>query len=331
MDVGPLNWTRYSPGQRQGHYESFFQRGNHPTRPLAFWIRYTIFSPTGQPAKAIGELWAMFFNGETGQHVAVKEEHPLSSCRFERERFGAQVGDAVLTPGKLTGTCTKGPHTLGWDLTYEGNQAPIHFLPASLYEGNLPRAKSFVGVPMAVFNGSVTVDGKAYDVESWAGSQNHNWGSRHTDYYAFGQVAGFDNAPDSFLEIVSAQLKFGPVWTPMLTPMVLRHRGKDHSFVTLPQTLRAKGKFHYFDWTFGAQNGEVKIEGRITAPQAAFVGLTYYDPPGGIKHCLNSKLADCQLTITDKSAGRQESLTARHRAAFEILTDDRTHGVAIQV
>jgi hypothetical protein len=37
------------------------------------------------------------------------------------------------------------------------------------------------------------------------------------------------------------------------------------------------------------------------------------------------------VTITDKTAGRQESLTARHRAAFEILTDDRTHGVAIQV
>jgi hypothetical protein len=333
MDVGPLNWTRYQPGQKKGHYESFFQRGNHPTRPLAFWIRYTIFSPTGHPEKAIGELWAMFFNGETGRHIAVKEEHPLASCRFERESFGAQVGSAVLAPGKLRGTCTKGAHTLGWDLTYASNQAPIHFLPASLYEGKLPRAKSFVGVPMAVFTGSVTVDGERFEVEKWAGSQNHNWGSQHTDYYAFGQVAGFDNAPESFLEIVSAQLKFGPVWTPMLTPMVLRHRGKDHSFITLPQTLRANGKFHYFDWTFGAQNDEVKIEGRITAPQVDFVGLTYYNPPGGIKHCLNSKLADCQLTVTDKQAGRQESLTARHRAAFEIIAepDDHTHGVAIQV
>jgi hypothetical protein len=331
MDVGPLNRTRYVPGQKQGHYESFFQRGNHPTRPLAFWIRYTIFSPTGQPEKAIGELWAMFFNGETGQHIAVKEEHPLSSCRFERDRFGAQVGQAVLTPGKLTGSCTKGPHTVAWDLTYHSNQPPIHFLPASLYEGSLPRAKSFVGVPMAVYDGSVTVDGQKYEVERWAGSQNHNWGSRHTDYYAFGQVAGFDNAPDSFLEIVSAQLKFGPVWTPMLTPLVLRHKGKDHSFVTLPQTFKAKGKFGYFDWTFGAENDEVKIEGRIQAPQSAFVGLTYYNPPGGIKHCLNSKLADCQVTVTDKPSGKQESLTARHRAAFEILTDDRKHGVTIQV
>jgi hypothetical protein len=43
-----INWTRYH-NQLRGHYESFFQRANHPTRPLAFWIRYTIFSPTGHP------------------------------------------------------------------------------------------------------------------------------------------------------------------------------------------------------------------------------------------------------------------------------------------
>jgi hypothetical protein len=331
MDVGPLNRTRYQPGQKLGHYESFFQRGNHATRPLAFWIRYTIFSPLDHPEKAIGELWAMFFNGETGEHIAVKEEYPLSTCRFDRDRFGAQVGNALLEGGKLKGSCSSRSHTVSWDLTYSGNQPPIYFLPASMYEGNFPKAKSFVGVPMAMFNGTVSVDGKPYDIQNWAGSQNHNWGSRHTDYYAFGQVAGFDNEPDSFLEIVSAQLKFGPIWTPVLTPLVLRLRGTDHSFIKLPQAIRAKGKFHYFDWTFGAENNQVKIDGRISAPKNAFVGLTYYNPPGGIKHCLNSKLASCSVTVTDKSSGRQETLTAKHRAAFEILTDDRSHGVAIQV
>jgi len=29
------NGTRYQPGHRAGHYESFFQRANHPARPLA--------------------------------------------------------------------------------------------------------------------------------------------------------------------------------------------------------------------------------------------------------------------------------------------------------
>jgi hypothetical protein len=331
MDVGPLNWTRYSPGQAHGHYESFFQRANHPTRPLAFWIRYTIFSPAGRPDEAIGELWAMAFNGETGEHVAVKEEYPLATCRFDRTRFGAQVGNAVLEPGQLTGACTARSHTVSWDLSYNGDQPPIHFLPLKMYEGSFPKAKSFVGVPLAVYTGSVTVDGQTIAVDGWAGSQNHNWGRQHTDYYAFGQVAGFDNAPDGFLEIVSAQLKFGPLWTPTLTPLVLRFRGADHSFVRLPDAVRARARFRYFDWTFAAENDAVAIAGRIFAPKDAFVGLTYYNPPGGIKHCLNSKLASCELTVTDKSSGRQDVLVARHRAAFEILTDDRTHGVPIQV
>ena len=65
--LAQVNLARYR-GQPQGHYESFFQRANHPTRPLAFWIRYTLFSPQAHPEQARGELWAVFFNGETGQH-----------------------------------------------------------------------------------------------------------------------------------------------------------------------------------------------------------------------------------------------------------------------
>jgi hypothetical protein len=33
------NDTRYQPGQRAGHYESFFVRANSPSRPQTFWIR----------------------------------------------------------------------------------------------------------------------------------------------------------------------------------------------------------------------------------------------------------------------------------------------------
>ena len=51
-----VNHTRYRPGQKAGHYESFFQRANHPSRPFAFWIRHTLFSPHRRPEDALGEL-----------------------------------------------------------------------------------------------------------------------------------------------------------------------------------------------------------------------------------------------------------------------------------
>jgi hypothetical protein len=327
---GPLNWTRYLPGQAEGHYESFYQRANHPTRPLGFWIRYTIFSPKGRPEAAIGELWATFFDGETGEHVAVKEEYPLAECHFDRQAFSARIRDRLLGPGMLRGTCGSFGNTISWDLTYSGGEAPLLLLPERLYEGRFPKAKSLVGLPLAAYQGELTVNGRTVDVDDWVGSQNHNWGRQHTDYYAFGQVAGFDNAPDSFLEIVSARLRIGPVRTPLLTPLVLRHRGQEHSMISVVRALRAKVRFGYFDWDFASESKAVRIEGRIAAPASAFVGLNYYNPPGGIKHCLNTKIGSCELTVTDKATGARSTLSAANRACFEILTDDRSHGIRIR-
>ena len=33
------NHARFAAADATGHYESFFQRANHPTEPRAFWIR----------------------------------------------------------------------------------------------------------------------------------------------------------------------------------------------------------------------------------------------------------------------------------------------------
>jgi Tocopherol cyclase len=182
---------------------------------------------------------------------------------------------------------------------------------------------------MACFSGVLTVDGKQVEIADWVGSQNHNWGSRHTDLYAWGQVAGFDNQPDSFLEVATASLRLGPFWTPPITPVVLRHRQREYAFTRLGQAIRAKGRFGYFSWEFASSNEDAEIAATISAPREAFVGLRYYNPPGGIKHCLNSKIASCTLRLTDRRAGTSEVLETRNRAAFEILTDDREHGVDI--
>ena len=214
------NHARYT-GEQNGFYESYFIRANHPEKPLAFWIRYTIFAPRNNAAGAMGELWATWFDGATGRHVSVKDEFPLSECVF-------------------------------------------------------------------------------------------------------------DNSPESFLEIATAQIKLGPVYTPRMTVMVLRHKGKEYALNTIGQSLKAKGKFDYFSWTFASEDRDVRIEGTIAAPKEGFVGLQYYNPPGGIKHCLNTKIASCRLSVLSKDTGTKETLTTGHRAAFEILTDDHHgHGVPI--
>ena len=199
-----VNFTRYH-GQPRGHYESFFQRANHPSRPLAFWIRYTIFSPKDRPNDALGELWAIFFNGETGSHVAVKNEAPLQQCTFRPAEFFVEIDDAQLKPGQLHGSAGTGQNTITWDLSFRSDAPTLLLLPLRLYETALPSAKSLVSAPMATYQGHLTVNGETIDVADWVGSQNHNWGSKHTDRYAWGQVAGFDTHPESFLEVATAQ------------------------------------------------------------------------------------------------------------------------------
>jgi len=329
----PVNATRYRVGQRAGHYESFFQRANHPTRPLAFWIRYTLFSPEGRPEEGIGELWAVSFDGESGRHVAVKEEHRLSLCRFDRSSLHVEVGDSRLTAGSLVGSASSGGDTISWDLTFAGHEAPLLLLPRRLYATALPKAKTLVGLPLASYTGRLTVNGEPLEIADWVGSQNHNWGQRHTDHYAWGQVAGFDDHPASFLEVATARLKIGPLWTPPMTSLVLRHEGEEIALNTFRRMLRAKGTFRYFTWNFRSENDDVRVQGTIAAPREAFVGLAYYNPPGGTKHCLNSKIASCEIELTRKhggAAGEPQILTTQSRAAFEILTDDRAHGLEIR-
>jgi hypothetical protein len=333
MDDAAANHARYLPGQRAGHYESFFQRGNHPTRPLAFWIRYTLVAPDAGPSEGLGELWAIFFDGETGAHVAVKREVPIARAHFDRASFAVSVDGARLGPGALSGAIDASGKTIAWDLRYRGEARPLFLFPRALYEARLPRAKSLVGLPLAVHEGAIEVGGRTVDVGGWVGSQNHNWGSRHTDHYAWGQVAGFDAHPASFLEIATARLKIGPIWTPFMTPAVLRHAGREHVANGPLALARARGEFGYFTWRFGFETDEVRVTGTIDAERDDFVGLAYANPPGGVKDCLNTKIASCALTITHRAGserGRVEQLSARRRAAFEILTDDRGHGVAIR-
>ena len=325
-----FNCARYRTGQAAGHYESYFQRANHPQEAKAFWIRYTIFSPAGRPRDAIGELWAVVFNGDTGRHVVAKTEIPIDQCAFGTDRFAVRIGDSELASGVVIGRAGSPSNNVTWDLRYAGGGDPVFDLPLDRYNASFPKAKALVGVPMAHFNGSIALNGEVLEIRDWVGSQNHNWGSRHTDRYAWGQVCGFEDAPETFLEIASARFKIGPIWSKLITLLVLRHAGKEYACNSLWQGLRARASYDNFIWRFATKNKLVQIEGEIRAPREAFVGLRYDNPPGGVKYCLNSKIACCTLRMTDLATGRTQNLRAANRAAFEILTDATDHGIEIR-
>jgi hypothetical protein len=300
---------------RSGHYESWFQRANHPIRPLAFWIRHTIFCPAGRPDAAEGELWGVWFDGEKGRNVAVKAELPMRDCVFgakglEVKLPGAKLGGHVLDGG--TGVLA---WKLGWAPT-----APSLLYPEGMYEGSFPKAKALSCAPNTKFSGTVTVHGETHRIEEWPGSHNHNWGSQHHHRYAWAQVNGFDNAPDVFLECGTAQLKLGPVTTPQMTVAVLRLGDRQLVLNTVPRALAASARIDGFTWNFSNAQAGAELKVAIDAPKERFVALKYRNPPGGIKACLNSKLASC--TVTLKENGKSRTLTSANRAAFELLCEE---------
>ena len=322
------NSSRFRRDDPRGFYESYFQRANHPSSPLAFWIRYTVFCPKGRPDEALGELWAIYFDGENDRITAVKETVPISECSFSPTQLEAHIGSAALTERGLQGRASSESHRLAWALEYAGEDPPLLLLPESFYERAFPKAKALVGTPNAMYTGTLTVDGEEVGIDAWKGSQNHNWGSRHTDRYAWGQVAGFDNAPDAFLECSTAQIRLGPLWSPRLTVAVLREKENEVALNGLLRAVRSFGRFEFFVWEFDARSADVHLSGRIHAPASAFVGLTYENPPGGRKTCLNTKLASAEITVHHR--GREpRTLRTKHRAAFEILTDRGDHGVPV--
>ena len=327
MNTG-WNASRFTPDDPGGFYESYFQRANHPTRPLAFWIRYTALRLRGSPGESYGELWAIYFDGEMNRIAAVKETRPMSVCSFSRTTLDVRIDEARLTDRALHGVAASSSHTFQWTLDYAGRESPLLLLPEPFYERGFPKAKALVGTPNAIYTGTLTVDGHMIPIDGWRGSQNHNWGSRHTDSYAWGQVAGFDNAPDAFMECSTAQIKLGPFWSPRLTLVVLRDEGEELALNGLWQAVRASGRFDFFNWRIDTQSPQGHISGLIHAPASAFVGLRYQNPSGGSKTCLNTKLATAEITV-QRPGRATRTLITTHRAAFEILTDRKDHAVPI--
>lgn len=322
-------------GDARGHYESYFVRANHPSRPLGFWMRYTLLSPRAAPEAALGELWGMFFDGERSRIWALREARPLSQCAFGADELSVQIGAGRLGEDTAVGELedpVSGEH-LRWQLAYSQGDEPLLLLPERLYAGGFPKAKTLVPAPSCRFSGVVQLRAPGEPtleevvIDGWIGSQNHNWGSKHTDAYAWVQCAGFDDAEDSFLECAIARLKLGPVWSPAITVMTLRHGDQSYVFDDLlrgampPSTYRFGAAASRFSFSAESRSKHARVRVQCEAPREDFVALTYLDPPGGRRICLNTKLADCEVTL-ERDGYAPVVLRSARRTAFEILADD---------
>jgi hypothetical protein len=309
------------------YYESRYIRANHPERPQALWLRETLLLPTaGDP---VADVWVMVFDPEGEGNRALKQPYPIDAADYEYDNWTARIGATSIDDRAAEGVVTGGNRSARWDLRITpGAGDAVKLLTERAYKARIPTAKTTVRHPLAQFDGLVELDDTRLVLDGWIGSVNHNWGTRHTPAYAFGQVCGFDDAPDSSLEIVTARAAIGPLLTPGVTLFVFRHDGQEFAIRSILGSLQSHGRYRPFSWAFGARVGDQMIEGEIVAEPADFIGLTYTDTDGGSKYCYNSAIATCRVQLAGKAFGRGE-LVATRRAMFEILTDTQHDAVPL--
>jgi hypothetical protein len=309
------------------YYESRYVRANHPDRVQALWLRETLLLPTeGEP---VADVWVMVFDPEGAGNQALKQPYPIDAAAYEYDDWTARIGATSIDDRSAQGVVTGGGRSARWDLRITpGSEDVVKLLTDRAYKARIPTAKTTVRHPLAQFDGQVELDDTRVVLDGWTGSVNHNWGTRHTPAYAFGQVCGFDDAPDSSLEVVTARAAIGPVLTPSATLFVFRHAGQEFAVRSILGSMQTHGRYRPFSWAFGARVGDRMIEGEIVAEPADVIGLTYTDTDGGSKYCYNSAIATCRIQVAGKAFERRE-LVATRRAMFEILTDTRHNEVPL--
>ena len=309
------------------YYESRYIRANHPDLPRALWLRETLLLPTA--GDRVADVWVMVFDPDGDGNRALKVGHPIDAADYGYDDWTARIGATTIDDHTAQGAVSLGDRTARWDLRITpGNEAQVKLLTDRAYQARIPTAKTTVRHPLAQFDGLLQLDDASVAVDGWTGSVNHNWGTKHTPAYAFGQVCGFDDAPGSSLEIVTARAAIGPFRTPAATLFVFRHAGEEFAVRSIPGSLQTHGRYHPFTWAFGARVGDHMIEGEITTEPADVIGLTYTDTDGGTKYCYNSAIATCRMQVAGKAFDRAE-LVATKRAMFEILTDTRHDAVPL--
>ena len=193
-----------------------------------------------------------------------------------------------------------------------------------MYTGPVPSQKLVSTIPSARVTGKVEVDGETWDVSGWPGMVGHNWG-RHTELYVWAHCNAWDDGDDVVLEGAAGRVRAAGVLLPLRSGFVLRHHGTTYRLSGLRSILRNRSTLTARRWEFTAGGPRVEVSGSLWAASDDFVGLLYPNPDGVNLHCLNSKIARAELTLS--VSGRAPRTLTSSRAALEIGTLDRGHGV----
>ena len=317
----PANALRFA-GQH-GHVESYFLRANHPTRPLAVWLKVTVLAPLHGPA--VAESWFVWFDGERDTTFAHKQTQPVSAASFSGDAEplinAAGISFDLRAGGSAKGMVSAPAGTAHFELSWKRDESPrgqpLSMLPWRLLRtGPFPKSKLLTPFPSLCFSGKIELPWGTESLKDWPGMQGHNWGTEHTFEYAWGQC--LFPADDAMVEGFSARVRLAGLITPRLSGMVVRKAGRTFRFDTIFDAWRQRAEVSADRWsvTLRGTDGEATLE--LDATKRPMVCLGYDNPNGERSYCFNSKLAAVTLTVLP-SDGAMFTCHSAHGGALEFL------------
>lgn len=314
----PDNACRFTG--RPGHVESYFVRANDPRRPRALWLKQTILSPLEGPA--VAETWFIWFDGEQNRTIAQRVTQPWADARFDEPRIVTQAMTLdVSASGGAQGSLEAPEGPVRFDLRWAPSASPIG-RPLSIFPyrflrvGPFPKSKLLTPLPAIDFSGRLELPGETVELERWPGMQGHNWGKEHSFEYAWGQCLFPED--DAMVEGFTGRVRVAGRTTPRLSGLVVRRGGREYRFDRLFDPWRQEASLEQDRWHLRLRSGDGDVELRMDASKRPVACLGYYNPDGALSYCLNSKLAEVELTVRP-SDGAAFTCRSAHGGALEFL------------
>jgi len=334
---------------KEGLYEVWFTMVGDHERGEAYWIRYTLMVPKKKikvPADqnldefidklgGDGMLWLGYFNkNDSSKNFIIKKKFPLSAVDgskviSESKYLIIKIQDAEVYLDRIKGGFeTQSGKKIKWELEFSHFMEPYVGTPDIAKKIGLTNSLAKATHPNLRISGNITINGDSKEIKNASGIHYHTYGTGYLVPWEWFSAHTIENSPDGYadlgykvekgvIEVFDGEKTLTP-WNQKFTKKVkvMKKIKRERSLTNL---------------SFSVEHDNIALEGEVSVPMDALVGVEYFGPLGNSFYCYNSEIADLKLIvkISDKEGNliEEKELIAEKSVSFETVYDTPQEGI----
>ncbi len=304
------------------HIESFFLKANDPDSARAVWLKVTCLQKhlrKDRPTERWLDLWCCIFDKANQVFTGARQRFALQSLdikdgvlRIQNESTALHFG---ADSGHFKAMITDEDHRIDVNLSWRADSSSLGegytMFPFSwMLQGPIPKQKTVTPIGLCHVNGTIISSNETYQVTQWVGCQGHNWGRAHTPDYVWLHTVLFDETGIAgTCEAFSGSVQIGSKQVGPFSGLVLRLRDETYRFDRLVDTWNQSVHVETGAYQLKLTKGRTQLILNAKAASDSVVCLGYEDPDSTMHYCMNSKLADVSIEISEDGVIRTFSST----------------------